>query len=356
MFKKLVSKIVGDPNQKIINDLRPLVNDIGSLEPELQELSDEQLRERSLALRRRFEEGEPLDGLLPEAFALVREASVRTIGLRHYDVQLMGGTLLHRGDVVEMRTGEGKTLVATLPLYLNALTGDGVHLVTVNEYLAKRDGGWMGNIFHFLGLSTSCIGTQQFSAIFDPDYVNPGAELEDERLVHWRPCSRHDAYEADITYGISSEFGFDYLRDNMAPSRHDQGRRHGDHRHPPCHCASRRKLQADGIAGDRGGERHRQPACRQYRGARRLDRTERPVRRGTPRRGGQGADARHLARSQYQGAGVRPRPGRHGPQEPACGHGTGAPSGHIENAGIIPENHPQNRNHPPFPGNRHRKG
>ncbi len=218
MFKKLVSKIVGDPNQKIIDNLQPLVVEIGALEPELQTQSDEALRERSASLRQRYEAGESLDDLMAEAFALVREASVRSIGLRHYDVQLMGGALLHRGEVVEMRTGEGKTLVATLPLYLNALTGKGVHLVTVNEYLARRDGGWMGNIFHLLGLTVSCIAPQQFSAMFDPDYVNPGAELEDERLVHWRPSSRREAYEADITYGISSEFGFDYLRDNMATS------------------------------------------------------------------------------------------------------------------------------------------
>lgn len=218
MFKKLVSKFVGDPNQKIIQDLKPLVEEIGAYELELQTLTNEELRDRSLSLRQRYEAGETLDDLMAEAFALVREASVRTIGLRHYDVQLMGGALLHRGDVVEMRTGEGKTLVATLPLYLNALTSKGVHLVTVNEYLARRDGGWMGNIFHLLGLSVACIGPQQYSAMFDPEYVNPGAELEDERLVHWRPSTRRDAYEADITYGISSEFGFDYLRDNMTTS------------------------------------------------------------------------------------------------------------------------------------------
>ena len=216
MFKKLVSRIVGDPNQKIIDDLKPLVAEIGAFEPELQTLTDEELRERSVRLRQRHEEGESLDDLLSEAFALVREAAVRTIGLRHYDVQMMGGALLHRGEVVEMRTGEGKTLVATLPLYLNALSGNGVHLVTVNEYLARRDGGWMGNVFHLLGMTVSCIGPQQYSGMFDPEYVNPGAELEDERLVHWQPATRRAAYEADITYGISSEFGFDYLRDNMA--------------------------------------------------------------------------------------------------------------------------------------------
>jgi preprotein translocase subunit SecA len=179
-------------------------------------MTDDELRNYSQQLRDRHQDGESLSDLIPEAFALVRETSRRTTGLRHYDVQLMGGMLLHRGEVVEMRTGEGKTLVATLPLYLNALAGKGVHLVTVNDYLARRDGGWMGNIFYALGFSVGCIGPQKFSAIYDPDYVNPGAELEDERLVHWRPVERNEAYLADITYGTSSEFGFDYLRDNMA--------------------------------------------------------------------------------------------------------------------------------------------
>ena len=216
MFKKLVSKIVGDPNQKIISNLKPLVDEVADFEPTLQKLTDEELRNRTFTLKERYENGEALDDLLAEAYALVREASVRSTGLRHYDVQIMGGALLHQGDVVEMRTGEGKTLVATLPLFLNALTGRGAHLVTVNEYLARRDGGWMGNIFSLLGLRVGCIGPQQFSALYDSDYVNPGAELEDERLVHWRPCTRQQAYQADITYGISSEFGFDYLRDNMS--------------------------------------------------------------------------------------------------------------------------------------------
>jgi preprotein translocase subunit SecA len=215
IFKTILHKVVGDPNQKILDNLRPLVEEIAAIESDLETLSDEALRAETQSFKDRFQEGESLDDLLPEAFALVREASRRTTGLRHYDVQMMGGVLLHRGDVVEMRTGEGKTLVATLPLFLNALTGRGVHLVTVNEYLARRDGGWMGKIFYFLGLTVACIGPQQFSALYDPEYVNPGAELEDERLVHWRPCTRRQAYEADITYGISSEFGFDYLRDNM---------------------------------------------------------------------------------------------------------------------------------------------
>ncbi len=216
MFKKIFSKIAGDPNQKIIDALLPTVDEVAAMEANLQKMSDEALRGETAVLKQRLANGETLDDILPDAFALVREASRRSTGMRHYDVQIMGGILLHRGEIVEMRTGEGKTLVVTLPLYLNALSGKGVQLVTVNEYLARRDGGWMGNIYHLLGLTTACIGPQQFSALFDPDYVNPGAELEDERLVHWRPCTRQQAYQADITYGISSEFGFDYLRDNMA--------------------------------------------------------------------------------------------------------------------------------------------
>lgn len=219
MFKKFVSKIVGDPNQKIIDSLKPIVDKVADLEPQMKRLSAEEMRAKTAEFKDRYAAGESLDDILPEAFALVREASVRTTGLRHYDVQIMGGVLLHQGEVVEMRTGEGKTLVGTLPLYLNALTGRGVHLVTVNEYLARRDGGWMGKIFNILGLNVGCIGPQKFSALYDPDYVNPGAALEDERLVHWRPSTRRQAYLADITYGISSEFGFDYLRDNMATSK-----------------------------------------------------------------------------------------------------------------------------------------
>ena len=216
MFKKLTSLFTGDSTDKLVRSLSPIVEDVAQLEEKYQAFTDEQLKGETAVLKQRYEEGESLEELLPEAFALVREASVRTTGMRHYDVQIMGGVLLHRRNVVEMRTGEGKTLVATLPLYLNALTGKGAHLVTVNEYLARRDGGWMGSIFYNLGLTVGVIAPQQFSALYDPDYVNPGAELEDERLVHWRPCTRQQAYLADITYGISSEFGFDYLRDNMA--------------------------------------------------------------------------------------------------------------------------------------------
>ncbi len=221
MFKKLVSAVVGDPTSRLTKRLRPQVNQVASHEAELEKLSADELKNQTFVLKERLTNGETLDDLLPDAYALVREASRRSTGLRHYDVQIMGGILLHQGQVVEMRTGEGKTLVATLPLYLNALAGEGVHLVTVNDYLARRDGGWMGKIFHTLGLTVGCIGPQGYSALFDPEYVNPGAELEDERLVHWRPATRAQAYQADITYGISSEFGFDYLRDNMAMSQGD---------------------------------------------------------------------------------------------------------------------------------------
>ena len=219
MFKKLISRIIGDPNRKILSEMRGTVDRVAAEEKRLLGLTDEQLREESAELRSQVEAGASLDDVLPQVFAIVREASRRTTGMRHFDVQIMGGILMHQGNVVEMRTGEGKTLVATLPLTLNALTGRGVHLVTVNDYLARRDGGWMGKIYHALGLSVACIGPQDFSALYDPTYVNPGAELEDDRLVHWRPCTRQEAYAADITYGISSEFGFDYLRDNMAQDR-----------------------------------------------------------------------------------------------------------------------------------------
>ena len=222
MFKNIMRLFVGDPNKKVIDQLKPTVDAVADQEAAYEKMSNDELRQVTADLRARVntiedddELEETLMSITPEAYALVREASRRTTGLRHYDVQIMGGTLLNRGEIVEMRTGEGKTLVATLPLFLNALTGRGVHLITVNEYLVRRDGGWMGQIFHFLGLTVGCIGPQRFSALYDADYVNPGAELEDDRLVHWRPCTRKEAYDADITYGTSSEFGFDYLRDNM---------------------------------------------------------------------------------------------------------------------------------------------
>lgn len=211
-----LKKLFSDDEKKARRRYQPLVDTINNLEPDYHPdtLSDEDLRAKTDEFRARLKEGETLDDVLPEAFATVREASRRTIGMRHYDVQLIGGAVMHSGKIAEMRTGEGKTLVATLPLYLNALEGKGVHLVTVNDYLARRDAGWMGPVYHLLGMTVGCIG-HDLSALFDPDFVDPTTSLDDERLVHWRPCSRHEAYAADIVYGTNNEFGFDYLRDNM---------------------------------------------------------------------------------------------------------------------------------------------
>jgi len=178
----------------------------------MKKLSDEGLRELTMKLKERHVKGESLEALLPEAFAAVREAAGRAIGLRHYDVQLIGGIILHSGKIAEMRTGEGKTLVATAPTYLNALTGKGVHVVTVNDYLARRDAGWMAQVYWALGLSTGVI-VHDAALMYDPEFTND--EASDERLSHLRPVSRQEAYRADITYGTNNEFGFDYLRDNM---------------------------------------------------------------------------------------------------------------------------------------------
>jgi len=205
-----------DSNEKQLKKLQPIVEQINQLEPEFEKLSDAELRARTDEFRVRLKDGETLDQLLPEAYAAVREAAKRTIGQRHFDVQLMGGIVLHQGKIAEMKTGEGKTLVATLPLYLNALTGEGCHLVTVNDYLSRRDPYWMGPIYHRLGLTVASIYPQQTpdehqpSRLYDPEY-----DSGDSRWRHFRPVPRKEAYEADITYGTSSEFGFDYLRDNM---------------------------------------------------------------------------------------------------------------------------------------------
>ena len=214
MFKWLGS--LTDSNEKVLKRLQPVVNRINELEPEFERLGDAELRAKTDEFKARLEAGSSLDELLPEAFAAVREAARRTIGQRHFDVQLMGGIVLHQGKIAEMKTGEGKTLVATLPLYLNSLAGQGCHLVTVNDYLARRDPYWMGPIYHKLGVSVSSIYPQQTpdehapSRLYDPDF-----DSGDERWRHFRSVSRRQAYEADIAYGTSSEFGFDYLRDNM---------------------------------------------------------------------------------------------------------------------------------------------
>jgi len=214
MFKWLGGLI--DSNEKELKRLQPLVDHMNSLEPEFEQLTDAELRAKTDEFKARIKDGESLDELLPQAYAAVREAAKRTIGQRHFDVQLMGGVVLHQGKIAEMKTGEGKTLVATMPLYLNALTGQGCHLVTVNDYLAKRDCHWMGSIYHALGVSVASIHAQQNpdnpapSYIYDTEY-----ESEDNKWSFLRPVTRRQAYEADITYGTNNEFGFDYLRDNM---------------------------------------------------------------------------------------------------------------------------------------------
>ena len=191
----LIDKLLGRTSEQQVKKLMPLVNKINALEPSVKALSDAELRGKTEEFRVRLKNGETLDDLLPEAFAVVREAAVRTVGMRHFDVQLIGGIVLHQGRIAEMKTGEGKTLVATLPAYLNALPGEGVHVVTVNDYLASRDASWMGKIYTFLGLSVGCI------------------------IHDLEPDERRAAYNSDITYGTNTEFGFDYLRDNMAVYR-----------------------------------------------------------------------------------------------------------------------------------------
>src|SRR5207247_2341302 len=191
MLGQLLAKVIGTQNERELKRLRPLVRESGALEPQVQALTDEQLRAKTDEFRRRVADGTPVDDVLPEAFAVVREAGRRVLNMRHFDVQLIGGQVLHGGRIAEMKTGEGKTLVATLPAYLNALEGKGVHVVTVNDYLARRDSEWMGRLYRFLGMT---VGVIQH-------------ELTDQQ--------RQVAYGADITYGTNNEFGFDYLRDNM---------------------------------------------------------------------------------------------------------------------------------------------
>jgi preprotein translocase subunit SecA len=189
---RLPARMFGSRNQRLLKQYSHAVQAINALEPALEKLSDDALRAKTNELKKRHADGAALEELLPEAFAVVREASKRTLHMRHFDVQLLGGMVLHNGKIAEMKTGEGKTLVATLPAYLNALTGKGVHIVTVNDYLANRDAEWMGEIFQFLGMTVG---------------VN---------LPHMEPEKKRAAYAADITYGTNNEFGFDYLRDNMA--------------------------------------------------------------------------------------------------------------------------------------------
>ncbi len=212
----LLNKLLGDPSAREVKRARRVSDLINGLEDTVKALSDAELREQTAKLKQQLEQGATLDDILPEAFATVRETAQRVIGQRHYDVQLIGGMVLHQGKIAEMRTGEGKTLVATAPVYLNALAGKGVHVVTVNDYLAGLHGGWMGQVYHALGMTTGVIlsnNGEPVGYLYDPDY-NSG-EHADERLNHLRPATRAEAYRADITYGTNNEFGFDYLRDNM---------------------------------------------------------------------------------------------------------------------------------------------
>jgi len=205
-----------DLNKKEIEKLSKVVDKINSFESRCKKLKDKDFAPKTEEFKKLISNGQPLDSILPEAFALVREASDRTIGLRPFDVQMMAAVALFEGKVAEQKTGEGKTLSAVPALYLRALTGKGVHLVTVNDYLARRDAGWNGPIFHLLGLSVGSIVQETKSFIFDPDFTDSGHG--DERLAHLKPCERKQAYTADITYGTNNEFGFDYLRDNMVQS------------------------------------------------------------------------------------------------------------------------------------------
>src|SRR3989344_1383507 len=235
----LLNKIFGDANEKYLKSLQPIVAKINFFEEGFKSFSKEQLKERTSEFKSRIAKGEKPDNILPEAFALVREAAKRTLNQRHFNMQLAGGIVLHQGRIAEMKTGEGKTLTATLALYLNALEGKGCHLVTVNDYLAKRDTVWMGQIYDVLGLSTGCI-VHDAAFVYDSEYNTESqpsnlktqnnsrefrmGEQDKERdetgsfkvvESYLRPVSRKEAYAADITYGTNNEFGFDYLRDNM---------------------------------------------------------------------------------------------------------------------------------------------
>jgi preprotein translocase subunit SecA len=215
----ILGKLFGSDTSRVLKELEPEVSKINALESGISALSDEALKAKTTEFKERLQKGETLDALLPEAFAVVREASRRVSGQRHFDVQLLGGMILHRGSIAEMRTGEGKTLVATLPAYLNALTGKGVHVVTVNDYLSRRDAVWMGQIYSFLGISVGVINHDE-SFLYDATHTELDKERDEKgsfKVVNefLRAVTRKEAYEADITYGTNNEFGFDYLRDNI---------------------------------------------------------------------------------------------------------------------------------------------
>src|SRR5215203_4866347 len=218
-MRSLLKKVFGTTQDKNVSKLYPAIAEINALEPQLLEASDEELHQFRLIFSSRYSAGESLDDLLPEVFAHVREAARRALGQRHFDVQLMGGVVLHQGQIAEMRTGEGKTLTATSAVALNAITQEGVHVITVNDYLARRDTQWMGRVYDQLGLTIGCIQHDQ-AFLFDAEWESP-----DPRLENLRPVERREAYMADITYGTNNEFGFDYLRDNMVVSSQQQVQR-----------------------------------------------------------------------------------------------------------------------------------
>ncbi|MCO5222517.1 MAG: preprotein translocase subunit SecA [Thermomicrobiales bacterium] len=218
-MRSLLKKVFGTTQDKNISKLTPIIEKINALEPQMQDASDDELHQFRLVYSSRYQAGDELDDLLPEVFASVREAARRALGQRHFDVQLMGGIVLHEGKIAEMRTGEGKTLTATSAVALNALTLEGVHLITVNDYLARRDTQWMGRVYDRLGLSIGCIQHDQ-AFVYDSTWESP-----DPRLEFLRPVERREAYAADITYGTNNEFGFDYLRDNMVVSAQQQVQR-----------------------------------------------------------------------------------------------------------------------------------
>jgi preprotein translocase subunit SecA len=215
--QKVLTKVFGDPQKRILKRLQKKVDQVNAFEETYKKMTKPELKKQTEVLKKKLENKKTtLDDILPEAFAIVREASDRVLGMRHFDVQLMGGMVLHEGDVAEMKTGEGKTLVATLAAYLNALEEKGAHVVTVNDYLAQRDASEMGKLYHFLGLSTGAI-INDASFLYDPDFDNEAHD--DENMRKLRPCTRKEAYAADITYGTNNEFGFDYLRDNMVDDK-----------------------------------------------------------------------------------------------------------------------------------------
>ena len=262
MFKNIFRKIGGDPFKKEIEKLSKIVDEINQLEQPYEGLSTEALKAKTGEFRQRLEQGETLDDLLVEAFATVREVSKRTIGLRHYDIQMIGGITLHQGKIAEMRTGEGKTLVATLPMYLNGLAGKGVHLITVNDYLARRDARWMAPIFSFLGLKIGVLQMAMRTAggqmAFLVDLEKTSSQEDQNQLVM---VSRSEAYAADITYGTNSEFGFDYLRDNLTMRLEDRVQRGHhyaiidevdniliDEARTPLIISGRRRIRVNGIS------------------------------------------------------------------------------------------------------------